>query len=314
MRPPFASDDRGATAVLDFLMGFMVFTPSFFFVLQAAPSLYSSFQQEEVALHPVAYRTSVVLVEDPGLAVNGSLNTSDWENYASNTTAVARVGLAKSRDNPNLLTLAKIGALRNLSANLSANALRIELGINASRNNPQHNVSLQRFASNSTRPSYTSDMSGNRLLSVGHEMAGAENRERVERVVVIEDPTGNLTRSGILDTGDVATDHDTNLWAVPPVGKFTITLTGKWADPPPAARLTVNFNGGPPEYSVNIPPDADSALLRTHDLTTLLNGYPAGTNVSILVTVKNVRGSYLLTGADRTWTGQPAGKLVVEVW
>jgi hypothetical protein len=158
-------------------------------------------------------------------------------------------------------------------------------------------------------------MGGTRLLSVGHEVAGAENRERVERVVALEDPTGNLSRSGSLDTTDAATQVDLATFSVvPPVASFTATITSKWADPPAAARLRVNFNGGPVEYDANIPPAADGDLLKTHDLTAVLNAYPAGTPVTIDITVKNTLGSYLLTGTDRTGGGRPVGKLVVEVW
>ncbi len=304
-------------------MGFLVFTPALFFVLQAAPFLYTSYQQQETVLHPVAYRTSVTLVEDPGLAVSGSLNTSDWENYASNATAVARVGLAKSRDSPNLLTLPKIGALRNLSSALSPDSLRIELGMNASLNNPRYNVSLQRLDSNSSRPLYATDLAGTRLLAAGRAIVSVENRERVERVVAIDDPSGNLSGTGGITTNGPAADLDILLSAALPVASFTVTVTGYNSTPPPPAYVKMKLNepgptcaGAPADYAYIAEDNgADPDITYTHDLTSILNGGGAPeTTMKFCLRVKNVAGSYLLASTDRTGAGRPVAKLVVEVW
>jgi len=70
------------------------------------PGMFVPFQSETIDLNSVAYRTSVILVEDPGCWDDGE----DWENHIEN---VSRVGLAIDKEHPNMLNLSKIDVFDN---------------------------------------------------------------------------------------------------------------------------------------------------------------------------------------------------------
>jgi hypothetical protein len=80
------------------------------------PGLLINLQEFTIDYDAVAYRTSVILVEDPG---QKSDTTTSWEvepfygNY--NKSTVQRFGLAVSRDTPNILSLDKVNRFFNTS-------------------------------------------------------------------------------------------------------------------------------------------------------------------------------------------------------
>ena len=110
---------------IDFLVGMSLFLLTLVFLVQFIPAIFAPFDSNSIDLGSVAYRTSVILVEDTGCWNNSATmrTESDWENHVSSTT---RVGLAIDKDHPNILNLTKIEAFAdtvnlpdlNLSQNL----------------------------------------------------------------------------------------------------------------------------------------------------------------------------------------------------
>ena len=97
---------EGANLSLDFLVGFTVFIIAFIYVATLIPGLLLDIQNRNIDYSGVAYRTGVILTEDPG-------SPSSWESqalysdYFINTNNI-RLGLAVSKDTPNVLSTQKI--------------------------------------------------------------------------------------------------------------------------------------------------------------------------------------------------------------
>ena len=99
------TDDSGAFSI-DFIVGFTIFLIAFIWVVSLVPGLLINLQGFTIDYDAVAYRTGVILVEDPGEVTSGNF-TSPWESQ-SDKDFVARFGLALSRDNPNILSQDKV--------------------------------------------------------------------------------------------------------------------------------------------------------------------------------------------------------------
>ena len=99
-------DERGQMSI-DFLAGMSLFMLALLFLTQLIPGMFLPFQTETIDLNSVAYRTSVILVEDPGCWDNGT----DWENQ--NVENVSRIGLAIDKEHPNILKKSKLDAFKN---------------------------------------------------------------------------------------------------------------------------------------------------------------------------------------------------------
>ena len=102
------SDDSAALSI-DFLVGFTIFLLAFIWVLSIIPGLLIGLQAFTIDYDAVAYRTGVILVEDPG---QKSTNETSWEiatfQQDYNKADVLRFGLAVSREDPNILSLDKV--------------------------------------------------------------------------------------------------------------------------------------------------------------------------------------------------------------
>ena len=102
------SDDSGNLSI-DFLAGFTIFIIAFIWVVSMVPGLLINLQAFTIDYDAVAYRTSVILVEDPGAS---KYNTSSWEVVRRgddyDPSMVTRFGLAVSREAPNILSLDKV--------------------------------------------------------------------------------------------------------------------------------------------------------------------------------------------------------------
>ncbi|MDD4136502.1 MAG: hypothetical protein PHT99_01225, partial [Methanoregula sp.] len=99
------SDDSG-TLSIDFLTGFTIFMISFIWVATMVSGLFIGLKAYPIDYDAVAYRTGVILVEDPGASgaegIIGPQGILPWE-FQPNKRDVARFGLAISRDTPNIL-------------------------------------------------------------------------------------------------------------------------------------------------------------------------------------------------------------------
>ncbi|WP_241648025.1 hypothetical protein [Methanoculleus taiwanensis] len=92
---------------LDFLAGFTIFMLALIIVVSLVPGLLVGLQSSGIDYDAVAYRTGVILVEDPGWPLYPA-----WEQYgAADKDKIERIGLAVSRETPNILLSEKVNAL-----------------------------------------------------------------------------------------------------------------------------------------------------------------------------------------------------------
>ena len=101
-------DERGQLSI-DFLVGISLFILALVFMAHFIPGMFVPFQSETIDLNSVAYRTSVILVEDPGW-YNGTIQGEDWENDIAN---VSRIGLAIDKEHPNMLNMSKLDVFKD---------------------------------------------------------------------------------------------------------------------------------------------------------------------------------------------------------
>jgi PKD repeat protein len=96
--------DSGALSI-DFIAGFTIFLIALIWVMTLVPGLLINLQGFTIDYDAVAYRTGVILAEDPG-------EPPSWEvapyQQDFNKNDVLRFGLAVSRDDPNILSLEKV--------------------------------------------------------------------------------------------------------------------------------------------------------------------------------------------------------------
>jgi len=94
------TDNSGALSI-DFIAGFTIFLIAFIWVLSMIPGLLIGLQAFTIDYDAVAYRTGVMLVEDPGWPAS-----PPWESQQN--FSVTRFGLAVSRETPNILSQEKV--------------------------------------------------------------------------------------------------------------------------------------------------------------------------------------------------------------
>jgi hypothetical protein len=98
-----------ANLSIDFMIGFTIFMIGFIWVVSMVPGLLINLQGFTIDHDAVAYRTGVILVEDPGEPEAWHVNyTEEWDK-----ADVARLGLAVSRDDPNILAIDKVNRFFN---------------------------------------------------------------------------------------------------------------------------------------------------------------------------------------------------------
>ena len=114
-------DDRGQSTI-DFMFGVGIFLVTFIYAVSFIPGLFVPYQPSSIDLSSVAYRTGVILVEDPGWYIYNGLNGYGLPNWETNiadlkdSTMGGRIGLADNtldKSTPNVLSIDKINALNN---------------------------------------------------------------------------------------------------------------------------------------------------------------------------------------------------------
>jgi PKD repeat protein len=96
--------DENGNLSIDFLAGFTIFMVAFIWVVTMIPGLMIGLQSYTIDYDAVAYRTGVILVEDPGWPVS-----PPWESFNDmQKYNVTRFGLALSKDTPNILSQDKV--------------------------------------------------------------------------------------------------------------------------------------------------------------------------------------------------------------
>ncbi|WP_298669942.1 hypothetical protein [uncultured Methanofollis sp.] len=100
---------------LDFLAGFTIFLLGLIVAAGMVPGMLAGLQSATIDNDGVAYRTSVILAEDPGWWFDDFTMTgnSRWEGEATAMDRVKRMGLAVSKETPNVLSMGKIDAFFN---------------------------------------------------------------------------------------------------------------------------------------------------------------------------------------------------------
>lgn len=95
---------------IDFLAGFTIFLLALIVAAGMIPGMLAGLQSATIDYDGVAYRTSVILAEDPGWYEDASDGSNPmgyaWESRRDE--AVKRLGLAVSKDTPDVLSMAKI--------------------------------------------------------------------------------------------------------------------------------------------------------------------------------------------------------------
>ena len=99
--------DSSANMSIDFLVAFTIFMVAFIWVATMIPNLFLGVSEHGIDYDAVAYRTAVILAEDPGATIPTVY--TPWEQEgASGKDNVARFGLAISKDTPNILSRKKV--------------------------------------------------------------------------------------------------------------------------------------------------------------------------------------------------------------
>ncbi|WAI00417.1 DUF7287 family protein [Methanogenium organophilum] len=105
--------DEDAILSIDFLAGFTIFILALIMVISLVPGVLAGIQSENIDYDAVAYRTSVILVEDPGAPDNpswGLMSPYDMQHKDE----IQRLGLAVSKETPNILSREKVDKFFNL--------------------------------------------------------------------------------------------------------------------------------------------------------------------------------------------------------
>lgn len=104
--------DNDGMLSIDFLAGFSIFMIGLIIVISMVPGILVGIESYNIDYDAVAYRTGVVLVEDPGWSNNGT--HWEMENFIHKND-IERLGLAVSKDTPNILSKLKVEKFFNTS-------------------------------------------------------------------------------------------------------------------------------------------------------------------------------------------------------
>jgi hypothetical protein len=96
--------DQSANMSIDFLVGCTIFILAFIWVASMIPGMLIDLQSNTVDFDAVAYRTGVILIEDPGYPAS-----PPWELFPGGMKEnVTRFGLSITKERPNILSEEKV--------------------------------------------------------------------------------------------------------------------------------------------------------------------------------------------------------------
>lgn len=99
--------DNSGNLSVDFLVGFTIFMLAFIWVATLVPGLFLGMSSHGIDFDAVAYRTGVILAEDPGATL--PTVSTPWELQPdSGKGNIERFGLAISKETPNILSETKV--------------------------------------------------------------------------------------------------------------------------------------------------------------------------------------------------------------
>jgi hypothetical protein len=183
-------DDHGQSNI-DFLFGLAIFLATFIYAVSFIPGLFAPYQPSSIDLSSVAYRTGVILVEDPGWYIYDSINGYGLQNWETNiadlndSTKGGRIGLADNsldKSTPNVLSIDKINALNNAntadSNYIPYKLVRDKIGLNGSV--------IYDFNLNITMNNTMTHKNVEILNRTSDQSQGGANIEYMDRVVMID--------------------------------------------------------------------------------------------------------------------------------
>jgi hypothetical protein len=193
MRVPGKRSDDEALLSLDFIIGFTIFMVALIFVSVMISGLLVHLQSRTIDYDAVAYRTSVVLVEDPG-------EPSNWQlanlMIPAERDGVKRLGLAVNKYYPGILIQSKVDKFFNNSPSSGCSATDQFCDPQDYRNKLifgdypyDFNISLKRL--DNTSYNYT----------VGNPVHNNTNFGYMKRIVKIQEP-GSVDTINALNTSD----------------------------------------------------------------------------------------------------------------
>lgn len=297
---------------IDFLAGVSIFLVSFLLVVQLVPNLFIPFQGQPVTLHSVAYRTGVILCEDPGW-YNDTVNNSghNWENHTDN---VSRLGLAKNKFTTNPSTplmlsgskLFRLAGMYNSSDPGSYSNIQKHLGLVTSYRKYDYNISLVRF--DGITSSY---MDGTPIFQIGYSPQPNIDVEKVERIVSLEmyDLPPNYNRTDFNGNGTI------NDIVKLPISAYRVCIEKRYT-PANSPTISINVtNGTSTIYQMNTTTYPTSDMPVIFDLSDELNKYDdLSHNINITVNFNNTIGYRYFSHAGDLIGDKIAAKLIVQVW
>jgi hypothetical protein len=183
------SDDSGQLS-LDFLAGFTIFLIGFIFVITMASGLLVGLQSRTIDYDAVAYRTGVILVEDPGYGRDpGSVNnTTSWEFIPSvDKEDIFRIGLAVTKNAPNILSDEKVAQFFN-SSKFTSSEIHNKVIFDTAESGLYSSLGFYRYNINLTYINLTSMNSTPYGPPIGDIIPPNTNTGYIRRVVKIKQP------------------------------------------------------------------------------------------------------------------------------
>ncbi len=192
-----AMDNESGQSSIDFLFGFGVFLVTFIFAISFIAGIFVPYQPGAIDLSSVAYRTTAILVEDPGwyIGANGvPAGTIAWEttynmsDLEAHNGSSLRIGLAVNKTMPNVLSIDKINALAKLDTNNTIqnySVARDSMGLNGSI---IYNFNIS-IVMNTTMPSTANDtlnIENKTILNISCPYPPNNNVELLERNVMVD--------------------------------------------------------------------------------------------------------------------------------
>jgi len=209
--------DNSGLLSIDFIAGFTIFMIAFIAVATLISGLLVNLQSKTIDYDAVAYRTGVILVEDPGYGVDPvSTNyTTNWELIPLvQKENILRYGLAVSKDYPNILSEYKVSKFFTIpaySGDYHRKVIFDEPPILGPLTTPLYHYNIQLTSiENQASPKYW-------FPPVGDEVSNITNTGYIHRVVKIKAPA-----NGDNPPMDMAKDNTNVVVSGIPNGTFIV--------------------------------------------------------------------------------------------
>ncbi|MEM2924366.1 MAG: hypothetical protein QXJ68_01585 [Methanocellales archaeon] len=184
--------DAKAQLSMDFLGGFVILFFSLVTVLIFLPTLFSTLQNPSIDLHPVAYRTSVLLAEDPGWWSNITVGEQgyNWEDHLNYTSRIGLASVKYGKGDACILdrnkTLALL-TLYNKSDSTSYGKIQDLLGLKSSTRKYDYNITFKILPSGAIWKIKRNESGVYKEynMTFGREIPNSGNVEKVVRILRI---------------------------------------------------------------------------------------------------------------------------------